>query len=184
MTTRNSRVRYDVFGPFEVLRKPSKRGKSSLDFSRRSLTSFSESVEHAVKDLRNGTGCYLFAVRAARGIKPWYVGQSKGPFENECFALHKQAIYREAMDDIASGTPVLFLIARRTTTGKLSRRVAEAEARFVEQRLIDDANKANPQLKNSHNTRFVRNLEIPGVMNSPRGQPSDAVQALKVALGK
>ena len=184
MADRNSRVRYDVFGAFEVHRKPSKAGKRTLDFSRHALTSFWEKVDGAVMGLRSGAGCYLFAVRAARGIKPWYVGQSKGAFEQECFALHKQAIYREVMDDRAAGTPILFLIARMTPTGKLSKRVPEAEARFVEQRLIHDATNANPELKNSHNTRFVKNLEIPGVLNSPQGQPSEAVKGLKVALGK
>lgn len=70
-----------------------------------------------------------------------------------------------------------------TPTGRLSRRVPEAEACFVEQRLIHDATTANPDLKNSHNTRFVNNLEIPGVLNSPQGQPGEAVKGLNL-LGR
>ena len=161
----------------------SKGGKLTLDFSRESLDSFWEGVEHKRSGLPLGAGCYLYAVRAAKGIRPWYVGQSKAAFERECFAHHKQSIYREVMDDTAKGTPVLFLIARMTPTGRLAKSVPKEEADFVERKLIHDATNANPQLKNSHNTRFVMALEIPGVLNSPQGMPSDAVKDLKVALG-
>ena len=67
MPDRNSRVRYDVFGAFEVHRKPSKGGKSTLNFSRYALTSFWEKVEGTVTGLRSVAGCRLSAVRAARG---------------------------------------------------------------------------------------------------------------------
>ena len=172
-----------MFGEFEVPRKSRKDGRQTLNFSKDALTNFWEDVERARVGLRSGAGCYLFAVRASKGMRPWYVGQSKRAFEKECFAHHKQSIYRDVMDDTAKGTPILFLIARVTPTGRLSKSVQKNEANFVERKLIHDATNANSELKNIHNARFVKNLEIPGVLNSPKGKPSDAVQSLKVALG-
>ncbi len=183
MAERSSRIRYEVFGEFEVRRKLRKDGRRTLDFSKDARNNFWEDVERARAGLRSGAGCYLFAVRAGKGITPWYVGQSKGAFEKECFASHKQSIYRDVMDDTARGTPILFLITRVTPTGKLSKSVQKNEADFVERKLIHDATNANSELKNIHNAKFVRNVEIPGVLNSPQGKPSDAVKSLKVALG-
>ena len=177
-------MRYEVFGAFDVPRKQSRVGRLTVDFSAKALRSFWDSVERVRSGLRSGAGCYLFAVRAGKGIRPWYVGQSKVAFNRECFAPHKQTIYREVMDDTEKGTPVLFLIARVTPSGRLSKQVPEEEANFVEQRLISDATNANPQLKNSHNTKLVKTLVIPGVLNSPRGAPSEAVKCLKAALGR
>ena len=178
----NVQIRYEVFGPFRVPRKPRRDGKLTLDFSRGALASFWEEVELDRPGLPAGVGCYLFAVRAAKGIRPWYVGQCKGAFEKECFASHKKDIYRDVMDDTMRGTPVLFLITRMTPTGRLSTSLREDEADFLERRLIHDATKANRQLKNVQNTRFVKSLVIPGVLNSPRGKQSSAVTSLKAAL--
>ena len=175
------RIRYEVFGPFDVPRKESKTGRT-LDFSNGALASFWERVERERLGLSSGAGCYLFAVRAARGIRPWYVGQSKGAFEKECFAHHKRSVYREVMDDVSKGTPVLFLIARMTPAGKLSKNIRQDEADFVERLLIHEATNANAQLKNTKNTRFLKTVEIPGVLNSPSGMPSEAVRSFKTAL--
>ena len=178
-----ARKRYEVYGPFEVPRKSRKDGGRTLDFSKGKLGSFWGDVDGADPGLRSAVGCYLFATRAGRGITPWYVGQSKGPFEKECFAHQKQAIYRDVMDDIGRATPLLFLVARMTPTGRLSRSVSKREADFVERKLIHDATNANSKLKNVHNATLVRTLEIPGVLNTPQGAPSDAVKSLRVALG-
>lgn len=184
MATRDSsRNRYEVFGEFTVPTRASKAGGQTLDFSRLALTSFWEMVEAGRDGLRAGVGCYLFAVRAGLGIRPWYVGQAKKGFVNECFGQRNQGVYREIMGDIARGTPVLFLIARLTPTGRLAKRLEEKEADFVERKLIHDATIVNPELKNSHHTRFVKTLSIPGLLNNPQGKPSDAVNRLRLALG-
>ncbi len=175
--------KYEVFGELEVPRRERKDGKQALDFSREALADFWEQAERARQGLRSGAGCYIFGVRAGRGITPWYVGQSKGAFEKECFAYQKQAIYRDVMDDTAKGTPVLFLIARVTPKGRLSKSVSQREADFIERKLIHDATNANSNLKNIHNATLVKTLVIPGVLNSPKGKRSEAVKSLMVALG-
>lgn len=86
------------------------------------------------------------------------------------------------MDDRAKGTPVLFLIARMTPTGRLAKKVEEREANFVERKLIHDAVNANPKLKNIHHATFMRTMRIPGVLNSRRGKRSDAVKSLMAVL--
>ena len=135
-TTSRIDSRYEVSGPFEVQRKTAKAG-TTLDFSNSALESFWERVERERSGLAAGAGCYLFAVRAARGIRPWYVGQAKVAFDQECFNHRNRNIYRDVMDDSAKGTPVLFLIARLTKKkGKLATTVEEKEADFVERQLI------------------------------------------------
>ena len=175
-------VRYEVFGPFELHRKSTKAG-TRLDLSNQALAAFWERAESVRSGLAFGAGCYLFAVRAARGIRPWYAGQSKGAFEKEVFAHHKREVYREVMGDSAKGTPVLFLIARLTDKGKLSKSVPKDEADFVERQLIRVAWNANAQLKNIANTRFLETLQVPGVLNSPPGAPTEAVKNFRTALG-
>ena len=176
----SGRIKYEAYGEFEL---PRKDGKQALDFSKEARASFWAAVEDVRSGLRSSAGCYLFAIRAGGGITPWYVGQSKGAFEKECFAFQKQAIYRDVMDDTAKGTPVLFLIARTTPTGRLSTSAPKREADFVERKLIHDATNANAKLKNIHNATFLKTLEIPGVLNKPKGKRSNAVKSLMVALG-
>ncbi len=183
MSEVSGRIQYEVFGAFEVPRKRRKGGSLTLDFSKNALALFWDVVEETRPELREGAGCYLFAVRAGKGITPWYVGQSKGAFEKECFALHKQRIYRDVMDDRAKGTPILFLVARMTPRGKLSKRVRPSEADFVERKLIHDAANANSKLKNIHHATLVKTVRIPGVLNSPKGRRTDAVNNLMTALG-
>ena len=182
MTTAAGRIKYQVYGPFELRRKSVRVG-TTLDFSKSALASFWERVERERPGLASHAGCYLFAIRAARGIRPWYAGQSRGAFEKKCFVECQRKVYREVMGDSAKGTPVLFLIARLTQKGKLSKNVPKDEADFVERQLIRVAWNANAQLKNIANTGFLETLQVPGVLNSPPGAPTEAVKSLKKALG-
>ena len=41
-------------------------------------------------------GCYVFAVRASKGIRPIYVGRATKRFKSEVFAPHKLEKYQRA----------------------------------------------------------------------------------------
>ena len=176
-------MNYDIFGPYALPKKTAAKGKV-LDLSAKSLRPFWEAIEENEGiDLRNGRGCYLFAHKAGGGFKPWYVGQSKGPFAKEVFTPKNKGHYSEVYSDLGAATPVIFLIARLTTGGGLSERsLSSKEVDFIEQKLIGLALAKNPDLINVANTRHHKGLVIPGIHNHS-GSLSPAARNLRTALG-
>ena len=76
------------------------------------------------------------------------------------------------------------LVARLTAGGKLSKAIlGEPEANFVERQLILRAWSGNRKLKNVSGLGFARRLEIPGMLNSGPGAPSDGAKLLRLTLG-
>ena len=147
---------------------------------------WSEAKEETGYDLQNGWGCYLYVVRAGKGITPWYVGQSKGPFSREVFATNKQERYNSVHDSYQKGTSMLFLITRFTKGKKLSRgKLDGREAKFVEDLLIVSAYRKNLCLKNIQGTKFAQELVVPGFFNdkTPSKKQSESTKAFKLAMG-
>ena len=177
-------MNYETFGPFEVPRKDAKTGRV-LDFDKGVLNEFWRKIDETHPGLSGAVGCYIFAIQAPRGFTPWYVGKTEKSFKGECFELQKKEKYRNVFDDILKGTPVLILVARCTPkTGKLAKppNPKSGEADYVEQLLINKALSKNPQLANIKNTRFFRDIIVPGVLNSPKGKPSPGSKLLKSVL--
>lgn len=54
---------------------------------------------------------------------------------------------------------------------------------FLETMLIGIALETNPELANIKKTNLLKEMVVPGVINSPRGNPPTRVQDLKNALG-
>lgn len=176
---------YETFGEFALPCKTGKKEKT-LDFSKETLKKFWQEInerDEKHNGLSKACGCYIFAIRAGKGIKPWYVGQSKVPFEKECFAFHKRDIYRTVVERISKGTPVLILVARVTPKGKLSTALPVKEADFVEQFIIRRALSKNPDLENIKNTNLSKQIRIPGLLNSPKGKQSKGASLLRLTLG-
>jgi len=177
-------MKYEIYGEYELPRRRSGRGHWILDFSNDAQERFWEEVDEDKEGLWNGRGCYIFAIRAGGGIKPWYIGQSKNAFYKEVFAPHKKVKYNEVCNDLR-GTPALLLVARLNPRGdKLSNsRLADGEADFLEQLIIGLALKSNTELLNKSKTKMFREMEIPGVLNPSSRHRSEPVQALCKALG-
>jgi len=54
--------------------------------------------EEEDEGLSEAVGCYIFSIRAGKGILPWYVGLAeKQPFRKECFTSHKLTHYNDAI---------------------------------------------------------------------------------------
>jgi hypothetical protein len=76
-----------------------------------------------VDKLSDQCGCYVFAMRAGKGITPIYVGKATKTFKQECFADSKIARhYGPALLDYKRGRPVLFLVVLERTRGKVNKR--------------------------------------------------------------
>jgi hypothetical protein len=148
-----------VKGPFEmpelVVRKRSKNVKAFWD-------------EHI--DIAKEQGCYIFGIRASRGIVPYYVGKTTKSFKYEAFQNHKIAIYLTALHQIKKGTAIMFFVIapRKGTT----RRIAE-----LENFLIQIGEAKNQDILNS-NGRDKPKWSIKNIIRSS-GWPGSSEKAFK-----
>ena len=168
---------YTVFGPILIPRNEHSK------ISKKPLRDFWQTVRNLAVGLPEASGCYIFGTQAARGTKPWYVGQAKKSFKNECFTDHKINKYNDVLDDRERGIPILFLLARMTPRGRFQTSLTPHEANKLEDLLIRDCLRINNDLSNSKGTAFFREAVIPGLLNNPPGRPSESANALRCLLG-
>ena len=169
--------RYWIYGPFEIPRSgiPSEVDKAEL-------SEFWRIVEQVDYGLSTATGCYVFGLRAALGARPWYVGQAKVSFRQECFTPHKLNHYNSVIGD-RKGTPLLFLVARTTLLrGTFVNKLGRREADWVENLLIRQCLIANKSLLNVSGTAFAKEIVIPGLFRPGKGKPSPEVRKFKKLL--
>ena len=169
-------MNYDIHGPFEVT-----RSRRLVDKSAKSKRDFWAAVDEKVPGLSSGVGCYVFCV----GKMPWYVGLAeKQNFKSECFQPHKINAFNSSLDKM-QGRPQLILISKLTPSGKFAKPGVNGHkaSRFLEDLLIGMALANNPLLENIRGTKFIKELVVPGVLNTPKGKANKkAVQYLKGAL--
>lgn len=173
-------MKYTIHGPFEIR----KQTNGLVDLSASSKKDFWATVHEEEAFLPSACGCYLFAVRAAKGIKPWYVGlAAKQSFESECFASHKINIYNEALAS-KKGTPLLFLIAKRTKKDKFVKpgKNGHSDSACLETIVIGAALEKNPALMNIRNTKFLREMCVPCVINTPQRASTSSERQFKKAI--
>jgi hypothetical protein len=179
-------MNYTIHGPFEIKRLKTNK---HIDRSKTAQKEFWEKVinQDGDDELPSACGCYLFAVRAAQGIRPWYVGLTKmNTFDKECFAAQKINIYNEVLANQKKGRPLLFLIAKRTPKGKLakgaSNKNGNRDIAYLENVLISAAIEKNPRLMNVMGAKFLRKMCVPGLMNTPPGPPNQSEKEFKKAI--
>lgn len=171
-------MNFEVYGGFPIPRKDNWHG----DFNK----SFWGAVKKKDSDLPNACGCYVFALEHGSNIVAWYVGKTeKRTFQQECFHATKTNYYNEVLVD-HSGTPLLFLLPRLTASKeKFSKptigRYRDVE--FLETLLIGMALDRNKDLTNIKKTTLLREMIVPGIINSPQARPTTAVRDLRNALG-
>jgi hypothetical protein len=141
-------MNYSIHGPFEIKTKNNSR---LVDRRASAKKAFWSTVDNEEEFLPASCGCYLFAIRASKGIKPWYVGlAAKQPFEKECFTASKINIYNDVLAN-GKGTPILFLVSKRTKSRKLVRPSKKSRHRattYLETVMIGAALEKNPELMN------------------------------------
>ncbi len=126
----------------------------------------------------NERGCYLFAIRAAKGFRPVYVGRTKKSFEKECFTYHKTDHYHRALKDVERGAPVMFLVILGRGKGPINNRAIAQ----VESFLIQNALAKNPDLSNTQGTKQER-WGIVGVIRGGKGKVSEDARLFRKAMG-
>lgn len=170
-------MRFAVFGPFSVERNGKLVSRDKAD-----KRTFWESVDAKEQGLSQACGCYVFVIRN----RAWYVGLAeRQSFQRECFSAHKMLQYNEALQAV-TGRPSLILIAKITPGNRFAKpsRRGHDGIRLLETLLIGSALGRNTRLQNVKGTKLLREMKVPGVLNTGRGQGrAKAVQSLKEALG-
>ena len=170
-------MQFAVCGDF-----PIERHRNLVSRSRDHKRIFWTAVEEKVPGLSNACGCYVFVIRN----RAWYVGMAeRQSFKQECFALHKITQYNEALAQV-NGNPTLLLLPKLTPSGRFASPASRghADIRLLENLLIGSALSRNANLQNVKGTRLLREMNVPGFLNSRQGQArANLVQRFKRAVG-
>lgn len=174
------KYKYEIHGPFDIV----KENNGVIDLYKSTRRAFWKTVQEEEASLPSACGCYLFAIRAATGIRPWYVGKAaRQSFEKECLNRNKLGIYNYVIAN-RKGKPLLFLVVKKTPKGKFAKpgRTQQKDIDFLETALIGAALERNPKLMNIQNTKYLREMCVPGLINSPPGKPKRSVKEFKKAI--
>lgn len=162
---------FQVIGPLEV-----GTDKSARRIEKSHAKAFWETHPKA-HDVQRRIGCYVFAIRAAKGVRPVYVGRTWKSFAQEAFGLHQRDYYNAELANIVKGTPVMFFVIYPSGKGKPNRRMI----RDLEEFLIQVAVTKNSNLRNVQN-RKEKKWGIQGVIRSGKGKTSKTSTDFKKAL--
>ncbi len=177
---------YIISGPHVIPTKRISKGVKHLDFSKEAVDKFwKDEKDRTGLPIDAACGCYIYGIRAGKGFTPWYVGQAKVSFDRQLFSLHKYQKFFEHYEAIHKGTPVVMLIIRQTSKGKIEGvKISKAEADWVEDYLTRRALDKNPRLLNEQNTRYFTTVRIPGIHNLSAKTPSDKALATMLSMAK
>jgi hypothetical protein len=170
---------YQPFGPFKM-------PTNGKQVNRHASAAFWSKVDQHDSGLSSAVGCYIFAIRAGRGAKPWYVGKTeRQTFKGETWSAGKLNIYNEALNSRMRGSGILYLIAKRTRTGRFAkpRQGGIGDIRVLENLLIGSCLARNSDLLNAKQIKHLRTIVVPGYMNDLRGAPSTSAKKLAKLLG-
>ena len=164
---------FEVFGPYDI--------EPTLAKSARWIEKDQDkfwAMQSGPGQLRRRIGCYVFAIRASKGVRPVYVGKTWKAFEDEIFGSHQLYYYNAELADISKGTPVMFFVAYPQGKGITNRKMI----RDVEEFLIQVAVAKNPDLRNVHNIG-EKKWGIRGVIRRGKGKATESSTKFKNALG-
>ena len=174
-------MKYYPYGPIEIPiinRRFDRHNKEAIN-------AFWDKFDEESNGLSSAVGCYIFSIRASKGIRPWYVGLAeKQSFRKECFAVHKLLNYNECLSS-RKGTPVLTLIPKHTKTDRFAKegKNGHKDIQFLEALLISSCLRRNPELLNIKSTKLLKEMVVPGLLNSPKGRIETTIKEFKKLIG-
>ncbi|MCX4152648.1 MULTISPECIES: hypothetical protein [Paraburkholderia] len=153
---------------------------------KQSQANFWEYVDNEIENgLSGAIGCYIFSIRAGKGVLPWYVGLAmKQSFRKECFTSHKLLHYNNSVAG-RKGTPLLTLIPKYTPNGRLVCPTGSShrDIEFLETMLISNCLSRNRDLCNKKDTKLLREMIVSGFLNTPKGKVTSSVSAFRILIG-
>ena len=174
-------MKFSVYGPYELPRQ-----NGLIDTTAKSKKSFWADVDAKVAGLSEACGCYIYVVRAKRGALPWYVGlTTKRSFKLEAIGLHQVNHYNQAIAQKVGVKPQLYFLAKETPKRRFAKpsKNSHSDIEFLEMFMFGIALNRNGGLRNSKNTKHLKTLVVPGVINTPQRPPTKDERSLNAALG-
>ena len=172
-------MQYYVYGPYEMARED---GGLAISRRRDDKKAFWAAVDQGEKGLPEACGCYVLVIRGVA----WYVGLAAAQgFRQEIFQHHKLLLYSEALRKVGGRAQFIF-IAKATPSDRFSKpsKNGHRDIRWLEQLLIGLAIVRNDGLRNIKDTKLLREMHVPGIINSNQGEGrATSVQALRRAVG-
>lgn len=161
---------FEISGPY-VIKAVKAKNTRLLDMDQSAFWN------HGPAHLRKKIGCYVFGIRASKGIRPVYVGKTWRAFEKEAFGPYQINQYNAELAEIAKGAPVMFFVEYPAGKGATNKKMI----RDIEQFLIQVAVAKNPNLRNVQNSG-PKKWGITGILRTGKGTSSKSSQKFKKAL--
>lgn len=171
---------FTILGPFEI---PRTKNKTIIDNDKNVLKEFWEGIEKVNPGLNLACGCYLFSVKK-KNIKPWYIGKAtKRSFMKECLGTYQVNLYNKPISK-KTGIPMLFFLPRKTKKDKYSKisKNEQKDINWLESFLISICIRKNKKLLNFQKTKYLRDMVVPGILNTPIGRNRKPVKCIKKLL--
>jgi hypothetical protein len=166
-------TQFNYHGPFVIPFLKTRVGGRliSPQANSKAIKTFWTDVTKATKlPLETHIGCYIFGMKAGRGITPHYIGKTTANFQQEVFGLHQIHRYNTALSNAKKGTPVMFFVeCRVNTSAKVTTR---KEIGQLEKFLINLGFMVNPNIQNTQHVNQQPIWGIEGVVRSTKGRPS------------
>ena len=125
---------YQSFGPFEI---PCKQLKKVRNIPMKWPEEWNDGL---LAEFKNRKGCYVYAIKAGKGVRPWYAGKTTTAFKSEAFTADKVVRYNEVLSDLKRGKPVMYFVSPDKGS---SQKIIDA----LEKYLIYFVYRKNPQAK-------------------------------------
>jgi hypothetical protein len=165
----------EVIGPIPIPFVKQHSG-SAKHIGNKQMKQFWEDAD--AKTVVKKQGCYVFALQAAKGFCPWYVGKATKSMKQECLEHHKITHYNTALFQGKKGTPVFFFIVPGENRNKVPKKSIDQMETF----LIQSALTKNPQLLNVQKTN-IPDWSIKGVIRGGQGKPKANARKFRTAMG-
>lgn len=123
-------------------------------------------------------GCYVFALQAGKGYRPWYVGKATKTMKQECLHSHKLAHYNQVLFKGSKGTPVLFFVVLGGNKRKVAKTVVDEMETFFIQTVLSK----HPEIQNIQKTNLPE-WTVKGVVRGGQGQPTKNAVKFRKMVG-
>jgi len=123
-------------------------------------------------------GCYVFALKAAKGFRPWYIGKATKSMKQECLHHHKLAHYNDVLFKGNKGTPVMFFVVLGGAKKKVSAKVIDEMETFF----IQSAVTKHPEIKNAQKTNLPA-WTVKGVVRGGKGKRKPNASKFRKMIG-
>jgi hypothetical protein len=165
----------EIIGPVTIPFQKSGKG-SAKHIGKADVKAFWASKE--AQEIANKQGCYVFALQAAKGFRPWYVGKATRSMEQECMHSHKLAHYNEVLFKGNKGTPVLFFVVLGGNKKKISATVIDEMETFFIQTVLTK----HPEIQNIQKTNLPE-WTVKGVVRGGKGKSKKNASDFRKMMG-